>query len=681
MAENRIAAIRDVMVMGHAGCGKTTLVEQMLFKAGVTTRAGSVDDGTSVLDSSPEEKSRQITIDPASAHLTWKGRELNLIDTPGYPDFVGMALSCLPAAEMVLVCISASAGIEVNTRKAWQAAGDAGKARMIAVTRMDGDNIHVEDLLAQIQETLGAECIPLNLPAGAGADLKGVVSTLVPSENAPDGVIGDLEAMGTSLRESVIESDEDLMDRYLEEEEIKPEELEPVFRKSVASGEVVPVLFCAAEQDVGVEELMDAIAAYAPAPGEAAPPSCTDESGEQDVAITPDPAAPFAAQVFRCVNDPFVGRLSFFRVFSGSLPSDGSFQNVRSGRTERAGQLFRVLGKQQENVPQAEPGDLVAVTKVEDMKVGDTLCAEGRTVRLAEVQFPTPMTSLAIEPKSRGDEQKISASLSRLAEEDPTFRVVRDQQTNELVVSGTTQMHLEVMLERMKRRYGVEANTKEPKIPYKETVTIKTTARHRHKKQTGGRGQFGEVWIRIEPLPRGEGFEFVNEVVGGAIPSQYIPAVEKGIREAMARGVLAGCLVVDLRVTLYDGKFHEVDSSEAAFKIAGSMAFQKAFLEAKPALLEPVVTTEITVPTQYMGDITGDLNGRRGRIQGMDSLGELQVVQAEVPMAEVTRYATELRSMTGGTGSYTMEFLRYDIVPQRLAEQIIARAKAAKEKA
>jgi len=681
MAENRIAAIRDVMVMGHAGCGKTTLVEQMLFKAGVTTRAGSVDDGTSVLDSSPEEKSRQITIDPASAHLTWKGRELNLIDTPGYPDFVGMALSCLPAAEMVLVCISASAGIEVNTRKAWQAAGDAGKARMIAVTRMDGDNIHVEDLLAQIQETLGAECIPLNLPAGAGADLKGVVSTLVPSENAPDGVIGDLEAMGTSLRESVIESDEDLMDRYLEEEEIKPEELEPVFRKSVASGEVVPVLFCAAEQDVGVEELMDAIAAYAPAPGEAAPPSCTDESGEQDVAITPDPAAPFAAQVFRCVNDPFVGRLSFFRVFSGSLPSDGSFQNVRSGRTERAGQLFRVLGKQQENVPQAEPGDLVAVTKVEDMKVGDTLCAEGRTVRLAEVQFPTPMTSLAIEPKSRGDEQKISASLSRLAEEDPTFRVVRDQQTNELVVSGTTQMHLEVMLERMKRRYGVEANTKEPKIPYKETVTIKTTARHRHKKQTGGRGQFGEVWIRMEPLPRGEGFEFVNEVVGGAIPSQYIPAVEKGIREAMARGVLAGCLVVDLRVTLYDGKFHEVDSSEAAFKIAGSMAFQKAFLEAKPALLEPVVTTEITVPTQYMGDITGDLNGRRGRIQGMDSLGELQVVQAEVPMAEVTRYATELRSMTGGTGSYTMEFLRYDIVPQRLAEQIIARAKAAKEKA
>ena len=683
MAEYTTRDIRNVVTVGHGGTGKTTLLDHILFKAGAVTRAGSVAEKSSIFDFEDEEKERQSSIFTSMAYCSWKGAEFNLINAPGYMDFIGAATISLGAADVVIVTVAAPQGIELNTRKMWAAARQRGLARVIVLTKMDGDNIvDYPGLIGRAQELFGNECLPVNLPVGIGSDFKGVVDVVRPPEQTPEGVQGgDVGEAANALMEKIIEVDEAIMERYLNDEEISGEELAGALRKSIAQGAVVPILHVSGTSGIGVEPLMDFLAEYGPSPIDRAAPTGKDPKSGDEVSLGPDPDAPLVAQVYRTVTDPFVGKLTFFKIYQGTLPADSHVLNVRSEQKERVAHLFRAFGKEHRPVDKGIPGDLIAVSKIEDMRISDTLCAPGNPVELPPLVFPVPMVSVALEPRSRGDEQKLGSSLQKIADEDPTFRLQRDQQTNELVATGMSQLHLDVLLQRLSHRYGVEVDTKPPRIPYKETITAPSEASYRHKKQTGGRGQFGEVWFKLEPIERGGGFEFVDKVVGGAIPNNFIPAVEKGVRETLVRGVLAGYVVEDVRVILHFGKYHDVDSSEAAFKLAASHCFQEAFMKAKPVLLEPIVQLEITVPSQHMGDIAGDLNSRRGRILGMDSEGDLQIVRAEVPMSEVMNYATELRSVTGGTGSYTMDFSHYDIVPSRIAEQVTAKAKRAREEA
>ncbi|HHT9118324.1 MAG TPA: elongation factor G [Candidatus Hypogeohydataceae bacterium YC38] len=666
--------IRNVALLGHGASGKTTLIEAMLFKSGAIPRMGSVEEGNSVADFEPEEKERKFTVNAKPLPIQWQSRMINAIDTPGYPDFISQAICALSAVETGVLAISATGGIQVNTRKFWSMAEEKGLARIIVITRLDGENIDFPKLLESIQEAFGHECIPLNLPIGCGQGLKGVLSTLELPGDIPKGVIGDPGSTHEALVERVIEVDDEVIQRYLEGKEVGLEEIKKCLSKAVAQGHLIPILCTSSKKLVGVEELLNFAADFAPSPLVALRKGLDIEKGEA-VEVKALEDAPFSAQVFKCITDPFVGKLTFFRVFSGVLDGDLGFYNSHTKKNERAGQIFKVFGKDQQVAQRAVAGDIIAMSKVEAVNISDTLCSPKRPLRFDPISFPSPMVSLAVEPKSQGAEQKLSGALAKLAEEDPTFRVTRDSQTGELVVTGISNLHLYIMLNRLKRRFDVEVNTREPKIPYKETVTAKSDAQYKHKKQTGGRGQYGEVYIRMEPLPRGQGFEFLDDVVGGRIPGQYIPAVEKGIRETLTRGILAGYPIVDVRVALYDGSFHTVDSSEAAFKLAASKAFQKAFMEAKPVLLEPIVNIEITIPPEFMGEVSGNLTSRRGRIIGMDSLGHLQVIKASIPMAEVTRYETELKSMTGGQGSYTVEFSHYDVVPAHIAQTIIAQGK------
>ena len=684
MPDYKTEDIRNFAVAGHGDTGKTTFVEVALHKAGVTSRIGTVEDGTTVCDSDTQEKERGTSIDSAVVHLNHSGKELNIVDTPGYPEFIGQVVAALTAVESVVLTISAPAGIQLNTRRIWDMAKAAGLARVILITKMDGENIDFASLLEQIRETFGNECAPVALPMGQGPDFSGVVDLLNPPDSAPDGVVGDLEDSRSALVETIVEADEALMERYLEEEDISPEEIAATFSKAVAQGTVVPVVCCAARADKGLDEVLALLARILPSPidgleRKAKNPTAQDADSEPEIELEPEAGKPFCAQVFKSVTDPFVGKLCYFRVHSGSMKGEFSFVLSSTGKSQRVAQLLRPFGGQQKQVDECIPGDIMAFAKVEEMRLSDTLYSPARPAVLPAITLPTPMVALAVEPKSRGDEQKIGSSLAKLSDEDGTFLLSRDPQTHEMVVTGMSNLHLDIMLARLKERFQVDVNTKQPKIPYKETITGHSESNYRHKKQTGGRGQFGEVYIRLMPKERGEGFEFADKIVGGNIPNQFIPAVEKGAVAAMGKGVLAGYPVVDVRLELYDGKHHPVDSSEAAFKIAGSKAFQDAFMKAKPVLLEPIVNMEVTVPGEFFGDISGHLTGHRGRIQGMGAMGAMQVISAEIPMAEITTYATELKSMTGGQGSYTIEFSHYDIVPSSVAQQIIARAKKGHE--
>ena len=668
--------IRNVAFVGHGASGKTSLVEGILFKAGATKRLGSVDDGTSISDFDPEEKERKTTIDSSILHCSWQDREINIIDTPGYPDFISGSIGALNAVETAVIVIAATSGIQVNTQKMWDIAGDAGLARVVVITKMDGDNIDFPALLDSIQNTFGEECLPLMLPVGHGSGFKGVVDIYNLPEEVPGDVIGDVDDCREKFLEGIVCVCDDTMEKYLDGQEIEVEKLQGCFTTAVASGSVVPVLCCDNKKGLGVEEIVDVIAKSTPSPEKGLARMCVSVEGEgEEKEIEVSKSAPFSAQVFKSITDPFVGKLSFFRVFSGMLEGHPEVYNVRTEKNEKIGHMFKTFGKEQQEIGGAIPGDIVTISKVDDISVSDTLCDPQMKVRFKDIKFPNPMASLAIEPKSRGAEQKISETLNRLVVEDSTFKVLRDVQTHELVVTGMSNLHLDVILSRLKSRYDIEVESRQPKIPHKETITTKAKAQYKHKKQTGGKGQYGEVYLRIEPLERGGGFEFVSKIVGGAIPSQYIPAVEKGLKETIAKGILSNNPIVDVKVELYDGTFHNVDSSEAAFKIAASKAFNLAFNDAKPVLLEPVVNIEVTIPSEFMGDITGNLSSRRGRVQGMDSFGDLQVLKASIPMDEVKNYETELKSMTGGRGSYTMELSHYDIVPSHLTQAIIAQAK------
>ncbi len=705
MPKYTVADIRNIALVGHTGSGKTSLVDAMLYKAGAVDRLGRVDEGTSVSDFDDEERERQKSIESHVLFCDWNGKRLHILDTPGSPDFVGACFSVLPAVETAVIVIDATVGIQVNTRKVNARAIEQGLARFVVLNKCDLENIDFSAIVEQLREVLGGNCVFLNLPAGLGADFKGVVSVIDPPNDVPANLPLDLQEERSKLVDAAVENDEELMMRYLDGEEIAGEELARAVRTAIAAGALVPVVCTSADSLVGVEELLTALSEFGvPANGLERYLEKKSDEGVDRVPLECKEDGPPVAWVFKVQTDPFVGKLSYIRVFSGTLESDTTIVNQRTRKAARLAQLLRIQGKQQIAVEKAIAGELVAVAKVEDIGWGDTLGDTGGAV-FAKPPLPEPMFSLAVEPKSRGDEQKISSSLSRITEEDPTFRVFRNTETKELVISGVSELHLDVIRARLKRRFGLEMNVRTPRIAYRETITSKTEGSYRHKKQTGGRGQFAEVHLRLFPLPRGQkidpaqfvtkdkfpqarnynyhedlNFLFIDSIVGGVIPNQFIPAVEKGVRETMEAGVLAGYTVQDIAVEVFFGKDHPVDSSEAAFKIASSVAFKTAFLNDKPVLLEPIVNLEVVVPVANMGDVMSDLSSRRARIQGSEPIpGGMAVIRAQAPLAEVMEYSRSLGSITGGQGYYTIEPSHYDVVPPHIQQQIIEQAERAKE--
>jgi elongation factor G len=671
-----IADIRNIALAGHGASGKTTLADALLYAAGAIDRRGSVDDGTSISDVDDEEKRRHFTIDCHLLHLEWGAKQIHLIDTPGYPDFIGNALSALAAVENVVVTVSAPSGIEVNTRRIFQEASRLGLGRIVAITRMDADNADFNRALDRIRATFGPQCVPFFVPVGQGASFTDVLDTLLPHENVPEDCPMHPSEAYQMVVEQIVETDDDLMTRYLEGEELAVPELKAAAARAIALGKLVPVVCLSARKDLGVKELLNVLADCSLTPAEVHRHGSRTEG--DDVELEPLEDGELVAQVFKTTNDMFMGKLSFLRIHSGRIAHDTMLLNLRTGKTAKPGHLYRLQGKTQEEVKEAIAGDIVAIPKFDDLHINDTVTSANNGpaphLMLNPIKFPTPMVPRAVEPKTREDEPRISVGLAKIADEDPTFVFRRDNQTHELVISGMSELHLDVIQNRLKHRFKLDINTHIPHVPYLETITGNAEAHHRHKKQTGGRGQFADVQLRVRPRARGEGFNFVDAIKGGVIPNQYIPAVEKGVREQLEKGVISGNPVVDIEAEVFFGGYHAVDSSEQAFKTASASAFRKAFLDARPVLLEPIVNMEVTVPMEKFGDISADLSTRRGHITGMETqAGGVQTIQATVPLSEVLRYATDLKSMTAGQGSFTMEFRSYDPVPPNVQQTIVDR--------
>lgn len=675
MPQYTTANIRNIALVGHAGSGKTSLADAFLYATGRTSRLGSVADGTSHLDFLEEERERKCSIDSALIHLTFDGREINVIDTPGAPDFIGPAIAALAGVETAVCVISAAAGIEVNARRMMQKAGEFGLGRMIVVNKIDSENASLEDLVGQIRETFGNACTPLNLPANGG---KAVIDCFAKADGTSD--FSSPAEAHTALMEAVVEADEKLMEEYLEKGEVTAQQMAAGVSRAIAAGSLVPILFTNARGDVGVKELLHALAACAPSPVEGKPRIL--KTADAETKLEPDPAARFVGQVIKITGDPKSSiKYSVIRIHSGRLTSDLQMLVGDDRRSQRPGAVYKLQGADHAEIDCGIAGDLVAVAKL-DLKIGNVV-HEGTAGTIDMPTFPNPMFSWAIEPKSRGDAEKVSASLHKFTEEDPCFIAERDHQTGELIIRGVGDLHLRTILSRIARQFKLEVNTKPPKIPYRETIlgTAKDIE-YTHKKQTGGAGQFARVIIAIEPNERGAGYEFIDDIFGGSIDLQFRPSVDKGIQAQMKEGVLAGYPVVDVKVHLTDGKTHPVDSKDIAFQIAGREAFKEAFMKAKPVLLEPIVNMEVTVPTANVGDIQGDLASRRGRPLGQDMLpGGMAVIKAQVPLSEVADYNSRLSSITGGQGSYTMELSHYEVVPGNVQQQIIDAAARAKEAA
>ncbi|MDI6854765.1 MAG: elongation factor G [Deltaproteobacteria bacterium] len=688
----KVAHIRNLAFIGHSGCGKTSLAEAMLFTAGATARLGKVDDGTSVLDYEPEELKRKITISTAFHHYTWKKHTVYIADTPGDDNFLADTRAALHVADAAVVVIDAVDGVKVGTEKVWSTANEYGLPRLVYINKMDRERADYSQVLKGLQDILEAKPVPLQVPIGQEAAFKGVVDLVslkaytggagkqMESGPIPDDLKGQVDEWRSDLLNYAAESDDELIEKFLEEGDLPVDEIYRGLRAGTLAGQFVPVLFGATHNNLGYPLLLEAVNLFLPSPEDRGQIKGIEPKSGAEVALEPDPDGPLAAQVFKTVADPYAGRLSIFRVFSGTVKSDSTVLNVNKAAPERYGQLFLLEGKNQKAVAEAGPGAIAAVAKLKETVTGDTLATEGNPILLPPLTPPKSMMTFAVEPKSRGDEDKVYSSLQRLAEEDISLSVNRNAETKEILLSGMGAVHIEATAEKMKRKFGVEVNLKLPKVPYRETIKGATKVQGKYKRQSGGRGQYGDTWLEIEPLPRGEGFQFVDKIVGGVIPKQYIPSVEKGIVEAMQEGVVAGFPVVDVKVTLYDGSFHEVDSSDMAFKIAGSMGFKKGVQQCNPVILEPIMKMTVLVPEEYMGDIIGDLNGRRGRVLGMAARGKMQAISANVPMSEVLMYAPDLTSMTGGRGTFDMEFSHYEEVPPHLAEKIIAEANAAREK-
>ncbi len=685
MANHSTEQIRNLALAGHGGSGKTSLLEALLFKAGAIHQLGQVEKHTAVADFTDEEKTHGHSLFNAVVHFDYEGRHVNIIDTPGYPDFMGQALCALPAVETVCVVVSAAAGIEPVTRRMMDWAQRRKLCRMLVINKIDHENADLGKLLKDLQEAFGRQCLPVNLPAGGG---QSVVDCFQTASGESD--LGPVAAAHTAIVDQVVEVDEKLMEVYLEQGDVKPEQLHEPFEKALREGHLVPICFTAArrhddhEANVGVRELLDVIVKLAPNPLEGNPrPFYRGGDVANEFYATPDPGAHSMAHVFQVSFDPFVGKLSALRVHQGKITPASQLYvcdavTGESKKPFKVGHLFKLMGKEHVEVEQAVPGDIVAIAKVEQVHRDAVLhdSHDEDSIHLKPIEFPEPMSGLAITAKRRGDEQKTGDALTKIGEEDPTFKVTRDATTHETVIHGIGELHLRTILEKLKGRYHVEVDTKQPKIAYRETIQTKAEGHHRHKKQTGGAGQFGEVYLRVEPLERGAGFEFSNDIFGGSIPSQYVPAIEKGVRKVMEEGAIAGYLMQDIKVSVYDGKHHPVDSKEVAFVAAGKRAFLDAVSKARPVLLEPCVEIEVTVPNQFMGDITGDLSGKRGRIQGTDMLGgDQSVIQAVVPLSEVANYQNQLKSVTGGQGSFTMALSHYEAVPPNVQEQIVAQYK------
>ena len=663
MAEFGADTLRNVALLSHGGAGKTMIAEAMLFASGQTSRLGSTDDGTTVSDHEPEEARRAASVQLSVVPVRTGGCKINILDTPGFADFRGGVVSALGVAEAAVTVVSAPAGVEVGTAQTWAMAADAGVARLIFVNKMDRENTDYERVMDSITAAFGRECVAVNVPAWDGPDFCCVHDVLSGAE-APAEAAARAEEARERLIEAVAESDDDLATKYLEGEELSGDELTGGLRSAVRAGTVVPVLFGAATAGIGIEELGRALVSLAPSPAEAG-----GEIGGPDDTL--------AAFVFKTTADPFVGKLSYFRVAAGTLRSDSQIWNSGAGQAERVGQVFVVTGKDTEAVPEIGPGDIGAVSKLASVGTGHTLTEKDSPVTLEGLSFPDPVYEMAIRPTAKTDLDKLTSALSRIAEEDPTLRVERQPDTGELLIGGLGDTHVAVAMEKMNRKFAVSVDLAVPKVAYKETIRANSRVEHKHKKQTGGRGQYGHVWLVVEPLPRGGGFEFQSKVVGGSVPREYIPSVEKGVARAMGEGVVAGYPVVDVRTTLVDGSYHDVDSSGICYEIAGSQALQKGIREADPILLEPIMTIAITVPDDAAGDIMGDLNGRRGRIQSMAPRGDgTTVIEAEVPQAEVLQYATDLRSQTQGQGTFELALARLEPVPDHLAARIVEHRQA-----
>jgi elongation factor G len=679
------AEIRNVALISHYGAGKTSLGEAMLYVSGTTKRLGSVDNGTSTSDYDPSEIDRHMSIYLSVLSQEWKGTKVNILDTPGYVDFVGEVKSGLRVADAALIVVGASEGVEVGTEQVWELAGESGLARFVFVNKMDRENADFSKVVQQLQERLGPSCLAIQLPIGAAGSFEGYVDLVRMKAHDGDGqemelpssLADEARSHRERLVEAVVESDDDLLTRYLEGEEIRVEEISKAMRQAVCSGGLVPVLVGSALRNVGVSALLDAVCDYAPSPEELGAARATSPGSGGEEEVWPDVKGPLAALVFKTSADPFTGKISYFRVYSGTLAGSSQVLNANKNSGERVGQLFAPLGKQQQSVGEVGVGDIGAVTKLGVTSTGDTLCSQEHPVVLEGIGFPVANFSMAVQPMSKGDVDKMSTVLPRICEEDPSLNVHQDQDTNEIIVSGVGDSHLEMVKERLRRKFGVEVQLSPPKAPYKETITVATKAEYKHRKQTGGHGQYGHVFLEVEPLARGEGFQFATRIVGGAIPSNYIPSVEKGVNEARQEGVLAKYPVVDMKVTLYDGSFHPVDSSDIAFKIAGAQALRRGLQEAKPVLLEPVMNLSIMVPESLIGDVIGDLNTKRGRVVGMAPQDGASMITAQAPYAELLRYAIDLRSITQGRGTFTMEFSHYEQVPPHISQKIIGEAKAA----
>jgi elongation factor G len=677
--------IRNVAIVGHGGCGKTQLVSTMLFVAGAVNRLGKVDDGTTVTDFDEEEIARKHTLSSSLAYAEWQKTKINIIDTPGFANFLTDARAALRVVEAAILVVDAVAGVEVQTEKLWAEAAALGLPRLVVVNKLERERASLERTLEAVHRDLAREIVPIQLPLGEERSFTGVVDLIQMKALtfAADGKMTEAEIPGAvaeraqkareQLIEMVAEADEQLMETFFAEGTLTQEQLVSGLRAATMAGKIFPLLCTSGLHAVGIQPLLDAIVNYAPSPAER---DFRAIAGDAEAMVKAADTGPYSVFVWKTIADPFAGRITMLRVVSGAIKSDATVNNASRDAAERLGHLLALQGKTQTHVPELKAGDLGAVAKLKDTHTNDTLADKAAKFKFPPIAFPEPVLSYAIEPKSRGDEDKISTAMHRLEEEDPSIRYARDPQTHELLLAGQGQLHIEVTVAKLKRRFGVEVNLKPPRIPYRETITASTEAHGRHKKQTGGHGQFGDCKIRVEPLPRGSDFQFEDDIFGGSIPRQFVPAVEKGIQEARMRGFLAGYPMVDFKATVFDGSYHAVDSNELSFKMAGSLAFKDAMTRARPTILEPVMQVEVYAPNDFAGDLMGDLNGRRGRIAGMDTRGAMTVIRAQVPMSEMLTYEQHLTSATGGRGSYHMEYSHYEEVPHMLQTKIIAAAKA-----
>ena len=677
-----VEKVRNIAVIGHGSSGKTSLTAAFLFNAGATSRLTKVEKGNTVTDYDPEEIERKITINSALCFLDWNDHKINIIDCPGYTNFLWDTRASLRAVDAGALLVCGVAGVEVGTEKVWEMLAEFKLPRIIIINKLDRENSNFKRTLESIHQFFGRKAVPIQIPIGEEKNFSGVVDLIkkkayiyekdesgkLREEEIPSDLKEKAEKRIEELTEMVAEDDEQLMEKYFEKGELTPEELSSGLRRSVLNQQLFPIFVSSAILNIGTQPILDGILNILPSPLE------RGEIKGEDGSVKPSLDAPFSSLIFKTISDPYTGRISLMRVFSGKINPDSTVINSSRDRDEKLGGLFFLQGKEQIPAGQAKIGDLVATAKLKESLTGDTLCVKGASVRFIPIKFPEPSISFAIEPKTRADEDRISQAIHRVTEEDPTVKIERDSETNELIISGNGQLHVEIITDRLRKRYNVNVELKPPKIPYKETIKGRSDVQGKYKKQTGGRGQYGDVKIKMEPMARGKDFEFEDDIFGGAIPKNYIPSIEKGIREAKKKGVLAGYPAVDFKVILYDGSYHEVDSSDIAFKIAASMAFKKAMKEARPTLLEPIMNVEVYSPDAYMGDIMGNLNGRRGRVQGMEQKGNLRIIKAQVPMAEMLDFEPTLTSITGGRGSFLMEFSHYEEVPSHIQQKIINEA-------